>query len=103
MKILVVNKGKVFFYFLPTQDDKEKKRLELLERKKENQRLLDEENSKLKGKSQKETGSGGKVTRSQIEEMLQDERLQQEQQEIQSKGMSVPSPLPLWGVKFAIL
>lgn len=91
------------------QDDKEKKRLELLERKKENQRLLDEENSKLRGKSQKEIGSGGKVTRSQIEETLQDERLQQEQQESQLKGMSNPSPLggvysnsPYYGTKIQI-
>uniref|UniRef100_A0A665VML1 HMG box domain-containing protein n=1 Tax=Echeneis naucrates TaxID=173247 RepID=A0A665VML1_ECHNA len=54
------------------KDDKEKKRLELLERKKENQRLLDEENARLKGKAQKEAQSG-KVTRAQIEETLQSE------------------------------
>lgn len=76
---------------MPLQDDKEKKRLELLERKKENQRLLDEENAKLKGKVQKEEVggvSGGKVTRAQIEEVLQNERLQQEQQELEPKGKS---------------
>ncbi|XP_011472200.1 coiled-coil domain-containing protein 124 isoform X1 [Oryzias latipes] len=56
------------------KDDKEKRRLELLERKKENQRLLEEESSKIRGKSQKENGSGGKVTRAQIEETLQNER-----------------------------
>ncbi|KAF6725130.1 Coiled-coil domain-containing protein 124 [Oryzias melastigma] len=60
------------------KDDKEKKRLELLERKKENQRLLEEESVKIKGKAQKENGSGGKVTRAQIEETLQNERQQQE-------------------------
>ncbi|XP_076583391.1 coiled-coil domain-containing protein 124 [Chaetodon auriga] len=70
------------------KDDKEKKRLELLERKKENQRLLDEESAKLKGKSQKETASGGKVTRAQIEEVLQNEQLQKEQQELKPKEKS---------------
>lgn len=55
------------------KDDKEKKRIELLERKKENQRLLDEESTKLKGKGgQKEVV--GKVTRAQIEETLQNEQ-----------------------------
>ncbi len=71
---------------MPLQDDKEKRRLEQLERKKENQRLLDEENAKLKGKSQKESLSGGKVTRAQIEEVLQNEQLQKEQQEPKPKG-----------------
>nr|XP_046248515.1 coiled-coil domain-containing protein 124 [Scatophagus argus] len=70
------------------KDDKEKKRLELLERKKENQRLLDEENAKIKGKSQRETGSGGKVTRAQIEEVLQNEQLQLEQKELKPKEKS---------------
>ncbi|XP_070817691.1 coiled-coil domain-containing protein 124 [Chaetodon trifascialis] len=70
------------------KDDKEKKRLELLERKKENQRLLDEESAKLKGKSQKEAASGGKVTRAQIEEVLQNEQLQKEQQELKPKEKS---------------
>lgn len=55
------------------KDDKEKKRLEALERKKENQRLLDEEASTIKGKSLKEVGPGGKITRAQIEEVLQNE------------------------------
>lgn len=48
--------------------------MEALERKKENQRLLDEESSKIKGKSSKEAGHGGKVTRAQIEEALQNEQ-----------------------------
>lgn len=70
------------------KDDKEKKRLELLERKKENQRLLDEESARIKGKSQKEAGSGGKVTRAQIEEVLLNEQLQQQQQEQKPKEKS---------------
>lgn len=70
------------------KDDKEKKRLELLERKKENQRLLDEETSKIKGKSPKEAESGGKVTRAQIDEVLQTERQQQEQMELKPKEKS---------------
>ncbi|XP_061739335.1 coiled-coil domain-containing protein 124 [Nerophis ophidion] len=53
------------------KDDKEKRRMEMLERKKETQRLLDEENARIKGKAQKEGGStGGKVTRAQIEESI---------------------------------
>lgn len=66
------------------QDDKEKKRLELLERKKENQRLLDEESARIKGRSQKEAASGGKMTRAQIEEVLENEL--QQQQELKPKG-----------------
>ncbi|KAJ8277412.1 hypothetical protein GJAV_G00074890 [Gymnothorax javanicus] len=58
------------------KDDREKKRLEALERKKENQRLLEEEDAKLKGKAAKEP-SGGKVTRAQIEDILQNEQRQQ--------------------------
>lgn len=61
------------------KDEKEKKRLDLLERKKENQRLLDEENARLKGRAQKEAVAGGKVTRAQIEETLKNEQQQQEQ------------------------
>ncbi|XP_072294930.1 coiled-coil domain-containing protein 124 [Eucyclogobius newberryi] len=61
------------------KDDKEKKRLELLERKKENQRLLDEEFSQIKGKSTKEAEIGGKVTRAQIEQMIENDEQKQEQ------------------------
>ncbi|CAL9695453.1 unnamed protein product [Knipowitschia caucasica] len=62
------------------KDDKEKKRLELLERKKENQRLLDEEASKIKGKSPNEDDvATWKVTRAQIEQTLQNEQKQQRQ------------------------
>lgn len=69
------------------KDDKEKKRMELLERKKENQRLLDEETSKIKGRS-KEAVIGGKVTRAQIEQTLLNEQQKQEQQEQQPKEKS---------------
>lgn len=69
------------------KDDKEKKRLELLERKKENQRLLDEETSKIKGRS-KEAVTGGKVTRAQIEQTLLNEQQKQEQEEQQPKEKS---------------
>ncbi|XP_061593181.1 coiled-coil domain-containing protein 124 [Cololabis saira] len=61
------------------KDDKEKKRLELLERKKENQRLLDEESARIKGKREREAAAAsaaGKVTRAQIEEMLENEQQQ---------------------------
>ncbi|XP_037553954.1 coiled-coil domain-containing protein 124 [Nematolebias whitei] len=68
------------------KDGKEKKRLELLERKKENQRLLDEETSQIKGKLQKESGPGGKITRAQIEQMIQNE--QEQEQQIQEKEKS---------------
>nr|XP_033811202.1 coiled-coil domain-containing protein 124 [Geotrypetes seraphini]XP_033811203.1 coiled-coil domain-containing protein 124 [Geotrypetes seraphini] len=52
--------------------EKEKKRLDHLERKKEAQRLLEEEDLKIKGKINK-AGAPGKVTRAQIEETLQKE------------------------------
>ncbi|KAM9848995.1 coiled-coil domain-containing protein 124 [Aulostomus maculatus] len=68
------------------KDDKEKKRVEALERKKENQRLLDEETARIKGKAQREAGSGGKVTRAQIEEVLQNE--QQQPQQLKPKEKS---------------
>ncbi|KAJ0065026.1 hypothetical protein NL108_001016, partial [Boleophthalmus pectinirostris] len=74
-------------------DDKEKKRLELLERKKENQRLLDEEASKIKGKSTKEAGTGGKVTRAQIEQTLQNEQQKQQQQEQPKEKTHLETPL----------
>lgn len=69
------------------KDDKEKKRIEALERKKEAQRLLDEETSKIKGKT-KEAVTGGKVTRAQIEQTLQNELQQHELQQQQPKEKS---------------
>lgn len=70
------------------KDEKEKKRLELLERKKETQRLLDEECSTIKGKGLREAGPGGKVTRAQIEEVLLNELEQQKEQELKPKEKS---------------
>ncbi|TMS20340.1 coiled-coil domain-containing protein 124 [Larimichthys crocea] len=75
------------------KDDKEKKRLEILERKKENQRLLDEESARIRGRAQKEAASGGKVTRAQIEELLQNEQLEQEQEKIKPKESHLDIPL----------
>ncbi|XP_034737579.1 coiled-coil domain-containing protein 124 [Etheostoma cragini] len=70
------------------KDEKEKKRLELLERKKENQRLLDEESSSIKSRAQREAGPGGKVTRAQIDEVLQNELKQQQELELKPKEKS---------------
>ncbi|KAE8294051.1 Coiled-coil domain-containing protein 124 [Larimichthys crocea] len=75
------------------KDDKEKKRLEILERKKENQRLLDEESARIRGRAQKEAASGGKVTRAQIEELLQNEQLEQDQEKIKPKESHLDIPL----------
>lgn len=47
----------------------------------------------MKGKSLKELGGGGKVTRAQIEEALQAEQLKQEQLELKPKGGSRPDSL----------
>ncbi|NXC08652.1 CC124 protein, partial [Orthonyx spaldingii] len=58
------------------KEEREKRRLEQLERKKELQRLLEEEDSKLKGKTPKQ-GNPGKVTRAQIEESIRREQQQQ--------------------------
>lgn len=74
------------------KDDKEKKRLELLERKKENQRLLDEETSRIKGKS-KDVLTGGKVTRAQIEQTLQNELQKQEQEQQPKEKSHLETPL----------
>ncbi|XP_019953843.1 coiled-coil domain-containing protein 124 [Paralichthys olivaceus] len=71
------------------KDDKEKKRLELLERKKENQRLLDEEFSMIKGKS-KDAAGGGKVTRAQIEETLQNDQQQEELKPKEKSHLETP-------------
>ncbi|XP_013924688.1 PREDICTED: coiled-coil domain-containing protein 124 [Thamnophis sirtalis] len=51
------------------QEEREKRRLEQLERKKELQRLLEEEDAKLKGRAPKPPGPT-KVTRAQIDEVL---------------------------------
>ncbi|KAM8962248.1 coiled-coil domain-containing protein 124 [Pelodytes ibericus] len=54
------------------KEEKEKRRLEQLERKKEIQRMLDEEDAKVKGKPLKPV-EPSKVTRAQIEETLRKE------------------------------
>uniref|UniRef100_A0A8C6T9I7 Coiled-coil domain containing 124 n=1 Tax=Neogobius melanostomus TaxID=47308 RepID=A0A8C6T9I7_9GOBI len=65
-------------HVLKKEQRKVEKKLELLERKKEKQRLLDEEDSQIKGKP-KEVVTG-KVTRAQIEQTLENEQQKQEQQ-----------------------
>ncbi|XP_020864644.1 coiled-coil domain-containing protein 124 isoform X3 [Phascolarctos cinereus] len=69
------------------KEEKEKRRLEQLERKKELQRLLEEEDSKLKGKSPKPL-TPGKVTRAQIEETLRRDQQQKENEETVDKPKS---------------
>lgn len=59
------------------KEEKEKRRLDVLERKKEKQRLLDEEDAKLKTKLAK-PAPPAKVTRAQIEETLKKEEIQKE-------------------------
>ncbi|NWV20875.1 CC124 protein, partial [Origma solitaria] len=69
------------------KEEREKRRLEQLERKKELQRLLEEEDSKLKGKSPKQ-GNPGKITRAQIEESIRKEQQQRESAETAEKEKS---------------
>lgn len=71
-EVLGVTRCSPFF-----QEEREKRRLEQLERKKELQRLLEEEDSKLKGKSPKQVAPG-KVTRAQIEESIRKDQQQKE-------------------------
>nr|XP_009933024.1 PREDICTED: coiled-coil domain-containing protein 124 [Opisthocomus hoazin] len=66
------------------KEEREKRRLEQLERKKELQRLLEEEDSKLKGKSPKQV-TPGKVTRAQIEETIKKDQQQKENAETVEK------------------
>ncbi|KAK6320475.1 coiled-coil domain-containing protein 124-like [Coregonus clupeaformis] len=79
------------------KDDKEKKRLEALERKKENQRLLDEEAAKIKGKAKEAAAAAvaaGKVTRAQIEETLHvEQQLQQQEHSKEKEKSHLESPL----------
>lgn len=79
-------KGGGDLVLFPFQEEREKRRLEQLERKKELQRLLEEEDSKLKGKSPKQV-TPGKVTRAQIEETI---RKDQQQKENADTGLVVP-------------
>ncbi|NWY21252.1 C124A protein, partial [Aphelocoma coerulescens] len=68
------------------KEEREKRRLEQLERKKELQRLLEEEDSKLKGKTPKQ-GNPGKITRAQIEESI---RKEQQHRESSDGGLGIP-------------
>ncbi|NXY39522.1 C124A protein, partial [Pomatorhinus ruficollis] len=69
------------------QEEREKRRLEQLERRKELQRLLEEEDSKLKGKTPKQ-GNPGKITRAQIEENVRKEQQQKENTDAAEKERS---------------
>ncbi|NP_001086949.1 coiled-coil domain-containing protein 124-B [Xenopus laevis] len=71
------------------KEEKEKKRLELLERKKESQRLLDEEDSKMKGKPTK-PAAPSKVTRAQIEETLCKEEKHKDAPEKPKTHLEIP-------------
>lgn len=72
------------------KEEREKRRLEQLERKKELQRLLEEEDAKLKGKSPKQP-IPGKVTRAQIDETLRkDQKENGDAVEKQKSHLDVP-------------
>ncbi|KAF5888810.1 coiled-coil domain-containing protein, partial [Clarias magur] len=70
------------------KDEKEKKRLEALERKRENQRLLDEEDLKLKGKQSQAAPS--KVTRAQIKQNLDQEQALKEPEKKEKSHLETP-------------
>uniref|UniRef100_G1PAA5 Coiled-coil domain containing 124 n=1 Tax=Myotis lucifugus TaxID=59463 RepID=G1PAA5_MYOLU len=74
--------------FIKTQEEKEKRRLEQLERKKEAQRLLEEEDSKLKSSKAPRVAVPSKVTRAQIEETLRRDHQHKEAQEPAEKVKS---------------
>ncbi|XP_034611160.1 coiled-coil domain-containing protein 124 [Trachemys scripta elegans] len=74
------------------KEEREKRRLEQLERKKEMQRLLEEEDAKLKGKLPKPI-TPGKITRAQIEETIRKDQQQKEngdEVEKQKSHLDVP-------------
>ncbi|XP_066492336.1 coiled-coil domain-containing protein 124 [Tiliqua scincoides] len=72
------------------KEEREKRRLEQMERKKELQRLLEEEDSRLKGKSPKQPAPG-KVTRAQIDETLRkDQKENGDAVEKQKSHLEVP-------------
>ncbi|KAL9825432.1 coiled-coil domain-containing protein 124 isoform 1-T2 [Geothlypis trichas] len=76
------------------KEEREKRRLEQLERRKELQRLLEEEDSKLKGKSPKQ-GNPGKITRAQIEENVRKEQQQRENTDAAGEKEKSHLELPL--------
>ncbi|XP_051894052.1 coiled-coil domain-containing protein 124 [Pristis pectinata] len=67
--------------------EKERKRVELLERKKEIQRLLDEEGNSMKPKASK-SATPAKITRAQIEATVKKENVGQAAEEGKEKQMS---------------
>uniref|UniRef100_A0AAF7AIH6 Coiled-coil domain containing 124 n=1 Tax=Bos taurus TaxID=9913 RepID=A0AAF7AIH6_BOVIN len=69
-------------------EEKEKRRLEQLERKKETQRLLEEEDSKLKGGKAPRVAASSKVTRAQIEETLRRDHQHKESPDPAEKAKS---------------
>ncbi|CAM4701127.1 coiled-coil domain-containing protein 124 [Caretta caretta] len=74
------------------KEEREKRRLEQLERKKEMQRLLEEEDAKLKGKLPKSV-TPGKITRAQIEDTIRKDQQQKEngdEVEKQKSHLDVP-------------
>ncbi|XP_032651582.1 coiled-coil domain-containing protein 124 [Chelonoidis abingdonii] len=74
------------------KEEREKRRMEQLERKKEMQRLLEEEDAKLKGKLPKPI-TPGKITRAQIEETIRKNQQQKEngdEVEKQKSHLDVP-------------
>ncbi|NXI12153.1 CC124 protein, partial [Irena cyanogastra] len=76
------------------KEEREKRRLEQLERRKELQRLLEEEDSKLKGKAPK-PGNAGKITRAQIEENVRKEQQQRESSDAAAEKEKSHLELPL--------
>ncbi|KAI5625726.1 coiled-coil domain-containing protein 124 [Silurus asotus] len=70
------------------KDEKEKKRLEALERKRESQRLLDEEDAKLKGRQTREAQS--KITRAQIEQSLDQEQALKDTEKKEKSHLETP-------------
>ncbi|XP_063003125.1 coiled-coil domain-containing protein 124 [Elgaria multicarinata webbii] len=72
------------------KEEREKRRLEQVERKKELQRLLEEEDAKLKGKQPKPLAPG-KVTRAQIDEaLLKDQKENGDAVEKQKSHLELP-------------
>ncbi|KAM5237631.1 coiled-coil domain-containing protein 124 [Ctenodactylus gundi] len=75
------------------KEEKEKRRLEQLERRKETQRLLEEEDSKLKGGKAPRAAAAPKVTRAQIEDTLRREHQPREAPEPEKAKSHLEVPL----------
>ncbi|XP_061456761.1 coiled-coil domain-containing protein 124 [Rhineura floridana] len=74
------------------KEEREKRRLEQVERKKELQRLLEEEDAKLKGKMPKPVPPG-KVTRAQIDEALRKEQQKENGEAGEKQKSHLETPL----------